>query len=79
MLVDILMIKAVVYPDVLTAAAKRLCVKRIWTDDKKAAVQAGLGSFFYLQERHASVHAGAPCTEEQTVEKHQGLHSQHPA
>jgi len=48
MLVDILMIKAVVYPDVLIAAAKRLCVKRIWTDDKKAAVQAGLGSFFYL-------------------------------
>jgi len=41
LLVAILMIKAVVYPDVLIAAAKRLCVKRIWTDEEKAAVQAG--------------------------------------
>jgi len=44
------MIKAVVYPDVLIAAAKRLCVKRIWTDEEKMAVQAGLGSFFYLHQ-----------------------------
>jgi len=44
------MIKAVVYPDVLIAAAKRLCVKRMWTDEEKAAVQAGLGSFFCLHQ-----------------------------
>jgi len=44
------MITAVVYPNVLIAAAKRLCVKRIWTDEEKAAVQAGLGSFFSLHQ-----------------------------
>jgi len=27
-----------------------LCVKRIWTDEEKAAVQAWLGSFFYLHQ-----------------------------
>jgi len=45
-----LTIEAVVFQDVLIAAAKRLCVKRVWTDEEKAAVQAGLGSFFYLHQ-----------------------------